>query len=159
MLESLADQPDVAIELVHVDNASSDSSLAIGNGWVGMIQQIANRQNRGFAAALRQGFEAARGEQVLVINPDVRLKSSALTILAHTLCSDATVGAIGPKLLDPAGEVTSVSARRLPNLRGAASRQLGSTVLSQRRASIPSVIPLRTMKTSGTWSVSPARLC
>jgi len=125
LLDSLAADIDMPLEIVQVDNASSDASLAITRNWDGMITQIANRVNRGFAAALKQGFEAARGELILVVNPDVRLQPSALTMLIHAMRSDARIGAVGPKLVGPTGEVQFVSARRLPNLRGAALQAVG----------------------------------
>jgi GT2 family glycosyltransferase len=126
LLDSLGAETNQLVELVHVDNASSDSSVATARHyWTGMMTQIVNRENRGFAAALKQGFEVARGEFMLVVNPDVHLQPSALTTLIHSLRSDAEIGAVGPKLVLPSGEIESVSARHLPNLRGAAFQAIG----------------------------------
>jgi N-acetylglucosaminyl-diphospho-decaprenol L-rhamnosyltransferase len=125
LLDSLAAEADLPVEVVHVDNASSDSSLATARTWPGMITQIRNTENRGFAAALKQGFETARGDLVLVVNPDIRLQPSALRVLVHAISSDVRIGAVGPKLVGPTGETEFVSARHLPNLRGAAFQAVG----------------------------------
>src|SRR3982751_5936256 len=77
LLESLGFGSDRRVELIQVDNASFDASLAVGAGWSGRITQIENLENRGFAAALKQAVAAARGEFLLVVNPDVRLEHSA----------------------------------------------------------------------------------
>jgi GT2 family glycosyltransferase len=56
--------PDV--ELIIVDNGSSDGSAEHAT--------IRNFDNRGFAAAVNQGIAAARGEFVLLCNPDAFLE-------------------------------------------------------------------------------------
>lgn len=143
LLDSLGAETSQPVELVQVDNASSDSSLATAKNWTGMITQIPNRENRGFAAALKQGFEVARGEFILVVNPDVRLQRSALTTLIHAIRSDARIGAVGPKLVGPTGEIEFVSARHLPNLRGAAFQAIGLHRLFARTSLDPFGYPAK----------------
>ena len=69
-LEALRAQTYQPIELIHVDNASSDDSASLVTG----AQQIINDENRGFAAAVNQGIAVARGEYVLLLNPDAFLE-------------------------------------------------------------------------------------
>ncbi|HKS23762.1 MAG TPA: glycosyltransferase family 2 protein [Thermoanaerobaculia bacterium] len=69
-LEALRKQTYKPIELIHVDNASSDDSVRLIDG----AQQIVNAENRGFAAAVNQGIAVARGEFVLLLNPDAFLE-------------------------------------------------------------------------------------
>ena len=61
-------------EIVVVDNASSDRTLAetARRG----IRAIVNPANRGFAAAINQGFAALTCPYVLMLNPDAVLQSS-----------------------------------------------------------------------------------
>jgi GT2 family glycosyltransferase len=113
LLDSLAAQG-VELELVQVDNASSDDSVAVGRRWQGPLRQIENTQNLGYAAALKQAFDAASGEALLVINADVRLEQGALRTLLDCLSAGERIGAVGPKLLDDDGVVQPTSARRLP---------------------------------------------
>src|SRR5438105_472531 len=53
-----------------IDNASSDNSAELAEGGA---EVIANRENRGFAAAVNQGFRASTETCVLLLNPDVRI--------------------------------------------------------------------------------------
>jgi len=71
-LDAVAEMaPDMAT--VVVDNASTDRTVEIARGRT--LQLIANLENRGFAAAANQGFVAAGAEMVLLLNPDVRLRT------------------------------------------------------------------------------------
>ena len=57
-----------------IDNASTDQTL----NQVGLrphVKVIANRENRGFAGAVNQGFRATEADPVLLLNPDVRLRT------------------------------------------------------------------------------------
>jgi GT2 family glycosyltransferase len=74
------DWPDV--ELIVVDNASSDGSLdLIPDGAV----RIANDDNRGFAAAVNQGIAATTGEFVLLLNPDAWIAPDFISRLVAAL--------------------------------------------------------------------------
>jgi N-acetylglucosaminyl-diphospho-decaprenol L-rhamnosyltransferase len=53
---------------------------------------------------------------VLVSNPDVRLGSHALELLLEVASHESTAGAVGPRILEPTGDVYP-SARELPSLR------------------------------------------
>jgi GT2 family glycosyltransferase len=125
LLESLGYGSDSRVELIQVDNASSDDSVALGAHWSGAITQLENRANRGFATALKQAVAAAHGEFLLVVNPDVRFEDAALSTLLDAIDSEDGVGAVGPKLVRPSGEVELVCARRMPNLAATFVQALG----------------------------------
>ncbi len=61
------------VKTVVVDNASADDTLAQVRlrPWVGVL---ANRDNRGFAAAVNQGVLESDAEFILLLNPDVKLR-------------------------------------------------------------------------------------
>ena len=61
-------------ELIHVDNASSDDSAAIVRNAFPGCTQIVNDTNRGFTGAVNQAVARARGEFVLLLNPDAFLE-------------------------------------------------------------------------------------
>jgi Predicted glycosyltransferases len=61
------------VELIHVDNASGDDSVAIVHEAVPKARQIVNDVNLGFSAAVNQGIGVANGEFVLLLNPDAFL--------------------------------------------------------------------------------------
>jgi GT2 family glycosyltransferase len=120
MLECLATQLEEAqLELVLADNASFDGSADLAERtWRGPATIIRGDANRGYAAALDAAFRAARGEYVLVLNPDAALEEGALSLLCEELDRDPAVVAAGPRLLGRDGEPELTSSRRLPTLRG-----------------------------------------
>jgi GT2 family glycosyltransferase len=63
-----------SFELIHVDNASSDDSAAIVRAAFPDCTQILNDTNRGFTGAVNQAIARARGEFVLLLNPDAFLE-------------------------------------------------------------------------------------
>lgn len=71
-IEALQAQSHAPIELVVVDNASSDSSIAILRPAATVL--ISNSVNRGFSVAVNQGIAASTGEFVMLLNPDARLE-------------------------------------------------------------------------------------
>ncbi|MBI2956348.1 MAG: glycosyltransferase family 2 protein [Acidobacteria bacterium] len=111
-LRSLADP---AWERIVVDNASADDTVARARGMGGTVV-LANPENRGFAAAANQGIQAARGELVLLLNPDVAAERGALEALRAAVAPER-IGAAGGRLLNPDGSTQAgFTARRLPTL-------------------------------------------
>src|SRR5580658_7595137 len=86
-------------EIVVVDNASSDQTCAevTARG----VRLIANRENRGFAAAVNQGIQSLETPLVLLLNPDARLETD-LAALCECCRDEHVAGACG-KLVDAAG--------------------------------------------------------
>jgi GT2 family glycosyltransferase len=60
-----------SIELVMVDNGSSDDSIGLFDRWRGNKRLVANRENLSFSAANNQGIRAATGDLVLLANNDI----------------------------------------------------------------------------------------
>ena len=73
-LSALAQQTRRSIELIHIDNASDDDSIAMVRNASPSARQIINDTNRGFSAAVNQGVRLANGEFVLLLNPDAFLE-------------------------------------------------------------------------------------
>lgn len=69
-LAALAQEIQEGDEVVVVDNASSDESLAIARRVVPEAIVIENGTNAGFPAACNQGAHAASGELLVFLNPD-----------------------------------------------------------------------------------------
>jgi GT2 family glycosyltransferase len=80
---------------VVVDNASGDGSADVAAAAGARV--IVNRENRGFAAAVNQGIRAAPGELILLLNPDARITSDLVEMVAAF--ADPQVGAVGGRLL------------------------------------------------------------
>jgi GT2 family glycosyltransferase len=96
-LDSLAEMAPSATAIV-IDNASSDRTLK-EVGARARTTVIANRENRGFAAAVNQGVEACSAEYLLMLNPDTLL----LTTLDDLESASRKYGLASGKLLDMTG--------------------------------------------------------
>ena len=84
-LAALAQQTCRSIELIHIDNASDDDSIAIVRSASPSARQILNETNRGFSAAVNQGVRLACGEFVFLLNPDAFLEPEYVERLAAAL--------------------------------------------------------------------------
>ena len=88
------------IELVLVDNASSDGSIGVFERWEGKKRIIANEENLSFSAANNQGIRAATGELVLLANNDIEpIHPDWLGYMVESLEDD--VAAVGAMLVYP----------------------------------------------------------
>ena len=101
------------VEVIVVDNASSDGSADMVRAEFPHATLIANADNRGFPAGNNQGFAAAHGRYVMALNPDTEVVGDALACLVSYLDGHPRLGALGPQLLNPDGTVQS-SRRRFP---------------------------------------------
>ncbi len=107
--------PPPSLEIIVVDNASTDGSVEMIRAEFPQVSLIANADNRGFPAANNQGIAAAQGRYVLLLNPDTEIVGDALTTLVRYMDTHPDVGMVGPQLLHPNGCVQS-SRRRFPTL-------------------------------------------
>jgi GT2 family glycosyltransferase len=103
-LRTVVDQSRVLAEIIVVDNASLDDSVAFLAGLpdVGLIR---NTNNRGFAAACNQGAAASRGELLLFFNPDCRLGEGSIEAAADFLETTPDVGVVSVALKNDEGRV------------------------------------------------------
>jgi GT2 family glycosyltransferase len=95
-LKSLERQTIVPLEVIVVDNGSRDETLCIAQSHGAKV--IALGTNRGFAAAVNAGIEAARGEWILIVNNDVELDSRWLEHALQAVTEEGSAIA-GGKLL------------------------------------------------------------
>src|SRR5580658_871347 len=95
---------------VVVDNASTDDTLRRVRAHEG-ARVIANRENRGFAAAVNQGVEATDADLILLLNPDVNLLTAVDTLTE----AGARYGLAAGKLVDLTGHAQAgFTIRRFP---------------------------------------------
>lgn len=107
-----------------VDNASSDHTLEVARAVPG-VEVIANPVNRGFAAAVNQGFSSLDDcEAVLLLNPDASLLDGVAALQAGLSAPDA--GAAAGVLVDELGGPQSgFSVRAFPTPAALAFESLG----------------------------------
>lgn len=98
-LESLQQQTYDPLEIVVVDNASSDGTRAQLQKTARNVRVILNNANVGFAAAQNQAARVANGEWLLSLNPDVVLAPDFIATLVAAAETDQAVGTLCGKLL------------------------------------------------------------
>lgn len=104
------------IEVIVVDNASTDDSVAMLQQRFPDVKLIANAANRGFAGANNQAAAVARGAYLLLLNPDAEVTPRALGRLVAYADEHDRIGAIGPRLVNPDGTTQRSCWRGYPGL-------------------------------------------
>ncbi len=90
-------------QIVIVDNASTDSSLAFIKESGTNILVIRNNRNAGFAAGCNLGWRSSSGTHVLFLNPDTEAYPDSIARLERALVNDSSVWAIGGRLVSTSG--------------------------------------------------------
>ncbi len=115
LASAAASVPPLGLQIIVVDNGSSDGSADMVRAEFPDVRLIANADNPGFAAANNQGLALARGRYVLLLNPDTECLGDSLPALVRYADAHPDVGLVGPQLLNSDGSVQS-SRRRFPTL-------------------------------------------
>lgn len=114
-LESLRLSAEVPHELIVVDNASRDDTVAMLQADFRAVRVLANSDNRGFAAANNQGLQIAQGAYLMLLNPDTVVPPGGLRLLLDFAEAHPEAGVIGPRLLNSDGSLQP-SCRRFPTV-------------------------------------------
>lgn len=100
-LRSLLAQTHPALEVIVVDNASSDDSVAYLQTHFPSVQVIANSQNVGFCAGNNLGYAQTQGEFVLFANNDTVFAPDCVAQLVAGAAQRPLWGMVSPKLVRP----------------------------------------------------------
>jgi GT2 family glycosyltransferase len=120
-LLSLRQNPGVRLQIIVVDNASADDTVAHLRRDFPEVELIANAENRGFAAASNQALAAAEGRYLLLLNPDTVVPPHGLEELVAFADQRPEAGVVGPQLRYPDGRL-QYSARHFPTVTAALFR-------------------------------------
>jgi GT2 family glycosyltransferase len=101
-------------EIIVVDNQSQDDSCAMVQAKFPKIKLIANKDNVGFAKANNQGVAIAKGDYVLILNPDTVLGENTLKQSLNYIKNLGNFGVLGVRLLDGNGDFLPESKRNIP---------------------------------------------
>ncbi len=86
------------VEILVVDNNSSDGSVEFVKQKFPQAKLIANRQNYGFAKGNNLGLKAATGEYILFLNNDTVVTPDFLRLMIEDFQQDLTLGCIQPQM-------------------------------------------------------------
>jgi O-antigen biosynthesis protein len=109
----------IKYEIIVVDNASTDGSIQELKKSVTFknIITIENDINKGFAAANNQGYDIARGEIILFLNPDTFFLDNNLKEIINELKKSVKIGVATCKVLNHDMSIQKTCARHFPNIR------------------------------------------
>ncbi|SFS71295.1 glycosyltransferase family 2 protein [Lutibacter maritimus] len=104
----------LAVEIIVVDNNSTDDSVPFLQSNYPSINLIANKENVGFSKANNQGVSIAKGEYVLILNPDTVIAEDTLDTIFNFAKTKQNLGILGVKLIDGSGKYLPESKRGIP---------------------------------------------
>ena len=113
-LESLYGALASDVEVIVIDHETDATGAATLMRQFPWIRLIEVSENPGFAAGVNHGARVARGEYLLLINPDCIVNNDAPHTLATWMVGHPRVGVCGAQVRELDGTVQA-SARRFPN--------------------------------------------
>lgn len=103
-LDSLKDKlRDIVYEIVVIDNASADGSIAFIKEHYPGVVLIESKDNHGFGRGNNRAVSHAKGEYLLLLNNDTIIQDKLQPVL-QVLKNDSGIGAVGIKMLDGSGK-------------------------------------------------------
>lgn len=102
------------MEIIVVDNDSSDGSLQFLKPLFPDIHFIASKENLGFGRANNLGINIAKGEFILLLNPDTIVSENTLEKMTEYLRAHPETGMCGCKVLNPDGTFQLACRRGFP---------------------------------------------
>lgn len=109
-LESLQAEA-ASLEVILVDNASDDGSLAAARAGRPALRVVETGANLGFAGGANRGAAVASGDVVVFLNPDARVEPGAVKRLTDALLATTYAGIAGGGLVDADGRWQPAAAR------------------------------------------------
>jgi len=115
-LESIEEAPPHrSMEVIVVDNASSDSTSEKIESRFPWVKLIKSSENLGFSRGNNLGIRRCQGHYIALVNPDIIVLPGCLDALADFLDENSKVGNVGPRVFNPDGTQQS-TCRRFPTL-------------------------------------------
>ncbi len=104
----------LSVEVFVVDNNSVDGSIALVKEKFPEVTLIANKSNTGFAVANNQAIRLAKGQYVLLLNPDTVVQEDTFDKCLSFMDEHLDAGGLGIKMVDGKGNFLPESKRGLP---------------------------------------------
>lgn len=101
-------------EIIVVDNDSVDGSCPMVEEKFPQVTLIANTENVGFSKANNQAIRIAKGEYILLLNPDTVVEEDCFVKITEFMDKTPDAGGLGVKMIDGKGRFLPESKRGLP---------------------------------------------
>ncbi|MFK5958744.1 MAG: glycosyltransferase family 2 protein [Lutibacter sp.] len=125
ILSVQAASKNLTIEIIIVDNNSTDDSCTLIQEKYPEIILIQNKENVGFSKANNQGVEIAKGKYVLILNPDTVVAEDTFIKILEFANNKQNIGVLGVKLIDGSGLFLPESKRGIPTPQVAFNKLFG----------------------------------
>lgn len=126
-------------EIIVLDNHSQDGSVDMLRTEFPDVLLMVSDVNLGFAAGCNRAYAQARGEFILLLNPDTEVLDHALDTLLATMRSRPQAAVLGPRLVRSDGSFQRDSAGALPTLANTAWNYLFLQQLLPARLAPPAL--------------------
>ncbi|HPG56142.1 MAG TPA: glycosyltransferase family 2 protein [Candidatus Enterocola sp.] len=107
---------EIVAEVFVVDNASNDESQKLVKNYFPETIFISNAENVGFAKANNQAMQMAKGDYVLLLNPDVIIGENCIKHVCDFADTASDFGALGVRMINSNGNFLPESKRNIPSL-------------------------------------------
>lgn len=113
-------------EIIVFDNNSPEKPIEKIKNKFPKVQFIVSETNLGFAKANNQAVEMAKGEYVLILNPDTLLPENLFDEILPFADSKSNLGILGVRMIDGDGKFHPESKRNIPNFKNTFGKLFGS---------------------------------
>lgn len=116
-------------EIIVVDNASVDDSVAVMKKHFPHLILIESDENLGFSKANNLAYKQAKGKYIHFLNPDTVIPENYYDILIPFMEDKKDIGAVGPKILNGDGTFAPDSKKAFPAFWVSVSKVIGFSKL------------------------------
>jgi GT2 family glycosyltransferase len=122
----------ISSEIIVVDNDSVDGSCQMVSEKFPEVELISNKENVGFSKANNQAIRIAKGEYILLLNPDTVVEEDSFLKIVTFMDKTPDAGGLGVKMIDGKGHFLPESKRGLPTPEVAFWKMFGFSKLFPR---------------------------